>query len=332
MKVPVMGSMAGWAAMDVLLVTLGSTAGLRRAEDALAGALERAGASVAVARAAPQHDVRTLVRTDLAWARAARRAAQTALREGDEPRAILYYTTTAALLWPRPGAIRYDALAAENRRGRHGLWQRPLERRRLRQAPLLVPQTADVRFPVAIPVPVPVDASGAPDAARDIAAITYGANPSKKGLDRVLRAWAQARTGSEELVVGGIDGVDVPGVRYVGALPSSEWRALVRRARVFVSAARWEDYGIAQLEALADGCMLVTTPAPGPYVALPLARALDRRLVVRDDEALAAAIRTAFDDPAAGYAGRAMSLVAPYSSAAVDALVADRLLPALLGR
>jgi hypothetical protein len=27
-----------------------------------------------------------------------------------------------------------------------------------------------------------------------------------------------------------------------------------------------------------------------------------------------------------------MSLVAPYSSAAVDALVADRLLPALLGR
>ena len=316
--------------MDVLLVTLGSTAGLRRAEDALAGALERAGASVAVAAAAPQRDVRTLVRTDLAWAQAARRAAWAALRDGDEPRAILYYTTTAALLWPRPGAIRYDALAADNRRGRHGLWQRPLERRRLGQAPLLVPQTADVRFPLAVPVPVPVDASGAPGP-RDITAITYGANPSKKGLDRVLAAWARARVGVEELVVGGIEGEDVAGVRYVGSLPPADWRALVRRARVFVSAARWEDYGIAQLEALADGCVLVTTPAPGPYVALPLARALDRRLVVRDDDALVGAIRTALDDPAADYAGRAMSLVAPYSSAAVDALVADRLLPALVG-
>ena len=62
-------------------------------------------------------------------------------------------------------------------------------------------------------------------------------------------------------------------------LPRDEYRALLRRARVFVTAPRREDYGIAQLEALADGCMLVTTPSPGPYAALPLARALDPRLV-----------------------------------------------------
>lgn len=315
--------------MDVLLVALGSTAGLRRAEDALAGSLERAGASVAVARAAPQPDVRTLAYTDWRWARAARAAALEALAH-DEPRAVLYYTTTAALLWPRPGAIRYDSLAADSRPGRHGAWQRPLERRRLAQAPLVVPSAADVRFPEGVVVPPAVDASG-PAATKDIAAITYAANPSKKGLDRVLAGWRAARREGEELVVAGTPGRDEDGVRFVGSLPPDAYRALLRRARVYVSAPRWEDFGIAQLEALADGCMLVAQHAPGPYVALPLARALDPRLVVRDADGLARAIRVALDDPADSYAARAMPLVQPYSTASVDALVADRLLPALLG-
>ena len=51
---------------------------------------------------------------------------------------IIYCSVTAALLWPRPGAIWLDTLAAENRPGRHGVWQRPLERRRLAQAPLVM--------------------------------------------------------------------------------------------------------------------------------------------------------------------------------------------------
>ena len=55
---------------------------------------------------------------------------------------MIYSTTTASLLWPLPGAIRFDAAAVANRPGRHGLWQRPLERRRLRQAPLLLPSSA----------------------------------------------------------------------------------------------------------------------------------------------------------------------------------------------
>ena len=78
--------------------------------------------------------------TDLAWARAARAAADAALAQlRAPPRAIIYSSTTAALLWPRPGAIRFDATSAGNRPGRHGLWQRPLERRRLARAPLLLP-------------------------------------------------------------------------------------------------------------------------------------------------------------------------------------------------
>src|SRR3954470_12836970 len=107
---------------DVLLVSLGSTAGLRASDAELAASLRRAGPSVVVAAARPRRDVRTLVLTDLAWSLAARAAARDALRE-EQPRAIVYGTLTAALLAPIRGAIRYDAPAAANRPGRHGIWQ-----------------------------------------------------------------------------------------------------------------------------------------------------------------------------------------------------------------
>jgi hypothetical protein len=318
---------------DVLLVSLGSTAGLRAADAELASSLERAGASVAVVAARPQRDVRTLALTDFVWAHAARVAARLGIEE-HRPRAVVYCTVTAALLWPRPGAIRFDAAAAANRPGRHGMWQRPVEFRRLREAPLLVPQAAgalveagSARTP-AVVVPIPVEPSGPPGGARDIAAITYAANPDKKGLDRVVAAWAVARRGNEELLVTGTDRVPrAPGVRVAGSLAPEEYRGLLRRARVFVTAPRREDYGVAQLEALADGCVLVTTAAPGPYAALPLARELDPRLVTDD---LATALRTALDDPAPRYAERALQALAPYRRAAVDATVRDDLLPALL--
>jgi len=330
---------------DVLLVSLGGTSGLREADAELAASLRRAGASVEVAAARPVREWRTMAAIELAWARSARRAAA----EAGAARAVLYSSTTAALLAPRPGAIRFDAPAAGNRPGRHGLWQRPVERLRLRDASLLVPWSegglAEAPRPhaEAVVVPVPVEPSGAA-AERDIAAITYGAHPEKKGLDRVLAAWAAARREGEELLVAGLDdgrgrsfaargradgGASDPlaGVRFAGALPRAEYRALVRRARVFVTAPRREDYGIAQLEALADGCMLATTEAPGPYAALQLARALDPRLVGED---LAAAVRLALDEPAAGYAERAAEALAPWRAAEVDRVVADVLLPRLL--
>jgi Glycosyl transferases group 1 len=318
---------------DVLLVSLGSTAGLRAADAELAGSLSRAGASVAVVAARPQRGVRTLALTDFVWARAARAAARSGIEE-HRPRAVVYCTVTAALLWPRPGAIRFDAPASGNRLGRHGVWQRPVERRRLHEAPLLVPQARGALVEAGSPavpavvVPIPVEPSGPVRGERDIAAITYAANPEKKGLDRVLAAWAVARRGNEELVVTGTDRVPpAPGVRAAGSLAPEEYRALLRRARVFVTAPRREDYGVAQLEALADGCVLVTTAAPGPYAALPLARALDPCLVTDD---LATALRTALDDPPPDYAERALQALAPYRRTAVDATVRDELLPALL--
>jgi hypothetical protein len=206
--------------LDVLIVSLGSTTGLRTADEGLAQSLRGAGASVEMAIARRPREVRTLMLTDLQWARAARTAAD-GLRTGQssaEPRAIIYSSTTAALLWRRPGAIRFDAPAAGNRPGCDGLWQRPLEALRLRQAPLLLPLSEgalgelpasahadDARVLV---LGLPVEPSGPVGGERDIAAITYAANPLKKGLDRVLDAWRKVTTAHDsaeqlELVVAG---------------------------------------------------------------------------------------------------------------------------------
>jgi glycosyltransferase involved in cell wall biosynthesis len=325
--------------LDVLIVGLGATHGLHAAEDELAGALLRAGADVMLTRASRPRDVRTLALTDLVWARAARRAAVEALAD-HEPRAIVYSTTTAALLWPLPGAIRFDAPAAANRPGRHGVWQRPVEARRLRQARLLIPQDPEALVEAGSPptpslvVPIPVEPSrraGVAVEARDIAAVTYATNPYKKGLDRVLAAWNAVRRPGEELVVAGLRGPDREGVRYTGTLEHEGFRTLLRRAKVYVTAPRREDYGIAQLEALADGARVVTTPSPGPYAALPVLRR-DGLGWVAEPEGLGVALRAALDDPTsdAVYAERALDAIAPFRRATVDATVAGDLLPRLL--
>jgi hypothetical protein len=309
--------------VDVLIVSLGSTGGWRASDPDLGASMQRAGASVAIATAAPRREVRTFALTDLGWARGARAAAQRGSEE-HAPRALLYSSTTAALLWPRPGAIRFDTLARDSRPGRHGIWQRPLERRRLAQAPLLVPMTPDQP---GLCVPIAVEPSGA-SSERDIAAVAYAPDPVKRRLDLLLASWDAARRDGEELVVTGIERPDREGVRFTGRLEAAEFRALLRRARVFVSAPLREDYGIAPLEALADGCIVVTTPAAGPYPALDLVRGLDARFVTDD---LAAGVRAALDDPPADWARRALEALAPFRRASVDRVVADELLPRLLG-
>ena len=322
-------------AVDVLLVSLGSTHGWRVADDALAASLRRAGATVEVVAAETPRAVRTFALTDLGWALAARRAAVAGIR-AHAPRAVVYSTTTAALLAPRPGAIRFDATAQFNRPGRHGVWQRPLERRRLAAAPLLVPMSAlalddvpGVRAPsVVVPVPVAPSGPPVPREARDIDALVYASDPWKKGLDLVLAAWARVRKPGEELVVVSERAQEAEGTRVERSVRGEAYRALVRRARAYVVAPRREDFGIAQLEALAEGCQLVTTLPPGPYAAGRLAQQLDPRLAGDD---LDAAIRAALDDPLPDYATRAAELLAPFAPDAVDATVADELLPRLLG-
>lgn len=326
---------SGRAPVDVLVVSLGTTAGWRAAAEELIGALSRAGASVATVAAGPVPGVRTFALTDFVEALACRRAAAAGIAV-HRPRGIIYCSITAALLWPAPGGIWLDSTARENRPGRHGIWQRSLERRRLEQASLVMPMTPGTLAPVpyrctdAVVVPVPVDPSGPllPVPARDVTAVAYAGDVVKRRLDLILSAWGRARREGETLVVAGTDApCSQEGVEVAGRLAPEEYRALLRRARLFVAAPRREDYGIAALEALADGCVLVSTPSPGPYAALALARALDSRLVSED---LAGTIRTALDDPPAGYHARAAELLEPFRRASVDRTVARDVLPRIV--
>jgi glycosyl transferase family 1 len=320
-------------AADVLIVSVGATTGWRAAARELGAAFQAAGARTVTVDTGPVPEVRTFMLTDLVQALAARRAAARGIAE-HRPRTVVYCSITAALLWPRPGVIWLDALAAENRPGRHGVWQRLVETRRLARAPLLLTMAPDSLAPLrrpspdAVVLPVAVQRSGPPAAVRDLDVVAYAADPVKRRLDFILETWRRARRGEETLVVTGIDRAsDVPGVRFTGRLAPDEFRALLRRTRVFVAASRREDFGIAQLEALADGAMLVATPAPGSYPALRLARELDPRLVAED---LGPALRAALDDPAPGYADRAAELVIPFSRQAVSTTLTQHVLPRLL--
>jgi len=325
---------------DIVIVSVTSTTGWGNAVRRLAASFTAAGARVGIAETGPVTEVRTFMATDFVQALAARRTAAAALAV-HRPRALVYCSITAALLWPAPGAIWLDAIAAENRPGRHGAWQRRVELRRIAAAPLVMTMATDSLAPIpprdrppTVVVPVAIDRSGAveTESARDIDVLAYTGDPVKRRLEFILASWRSARRDGERMVVTGIDrdaaGVDPEdGVRFVGRLAPSEFRALLRRARVFVTAPRREDFGITALEALADGAMLVTTPAPGPYPALALARALDPRLVSDD---IASALRHALDDPLRDYAERADELVRQFGIARVSATLRDRVLPRLL--
>ena len=331
---------------DVLVVSAGNTAGWRAAATELTEAIARAGSAVEMVSADPSPPVRTFALTDFVQARAARRAAQQGIDVHD-PRAIVYCSITAALLWPAPGAIFLDSIAAENRPGRHGLWQRRVERQRLRQAPLVLAwsrhglDALKGPRPETLVVPVPVERCNSTDAPRDLAAVTYAGDPVKRRLVEVLEAWGVARREDERLVVAGLSSearrrvagletpLAAPGVEVAGPLTPAGFRELLARAQAFLAAPRFEDYGIAALEALACGCLLVTTPSRGPYPARELARELDARLVGDD---LASAIRIALDDPPPDYGRRAAELLEPFSRTALDRTVAEAVLPRLLSR
>ena len=247
------------------------------------------------------------------------------------PRAVLYSSTTAALLAPAPGAIRFDAPAAGNRPGRHGIWQRPVERRRLAGAKLLVPWSegglAEAPQPRAdaLVVPVPVAPSGPPRRARH-RRDHLRREPGEEGArPRPGRMGARAAAGR-----GAARGRARP--RTGGGRALHRDAAARRVPRTAAARAR------VRLRAPARG--LRDRPARGARRRLharhhALAGAVRgaarrararRRLVVRH---LFGAVRLALDDPAPGYAERALEALAPWRPEAVDRVVAEQLLPRL---
>ena len=170
----------------------------------------RAGAEVVAAAAERPREWRTYALLELAWARAARAAAAA----GDprappaggrctrrRPRRCWRPTRARSASTRPPRATARGGTASGSGRWRsggsatRGCWCRGARagwpRRRSRTA---TRSSCRCRW----------SRAGRPASATS-PAITYGANPAKKGLDRVLAAWDAARHEGEELVVAGLD-------------------------------------------------------------------------------------------------------------------------------
>jgi glycosyltransferase involved in cell wall biosynthesis len=346
---------------DVLLVSLGTTLGWRIADRTLVAQLQRAGATteaVSIGRGAADRLRRGYPLNDLVEMYAARRTVREAV-ERLEPRALIVSSTTAAMLLPSlpvPYAIRFDAPARLNRPGARNAFLPLLERRAMGRARVTIPFSVAGADALpdgaarAIVVSPPIDpSSDSPPEERERLAVAYVPDPKAKGLEILVGAWTAAAVEGARLAVYGLDPVwarshlrrtgtpEPESLELPGMVPATDFRAALRRARVFVHGARWEDWGQAPLEALADGAVLATVPAGGPYEGLRLARQLDDRLVAEriDPAALAPAIRAAFDMPderVGAYRERAAELLRPFHSEPVQETVARELLPTLLAR
>jgi hypothetical protein len=341
---------------DVLILSLGTTRGLRVADAELKAMIEQAGASAAIAGI--RVGATNLLRrgypvNDIVESIAARRALRTALVR-HQPRALIISTTTAALLAGRPPvpfAVWLDSPARLNRPGLRSSALHLLERRQLSRARLTLvhslPAIPELPPGAARPAVVcaPIPESPPRTGLGEPLVVAYTPDPKAKGLELLS---AVARESAVRIVLTGIAperahaflarrGLAVPrSLELAGMLAQDEFAALLSRARIFLSAARWEDFGQAPLEALDRGAQLVCAPAGGPFPALAIARALNPAFVAsaRTPVALARALSAALasDEPAvSAYRTAARAQLAPYRPAAVFARVRDEVLPALLG-
>ena len=344
--------------VDVLLLSLGTTLGWRVADNVFLGQLGRAGVStvaVSVGFGAAGRLRRGYPVNDFVEALAARRALRSALRT-HRPRALVISSTTAAML-AQPGtlpyAVRLDAPACLNRPGARNAALHALERRALAHATLVLPWSKAARAALpassarAVVTPPSVVRSGEPVWKRERLAVAYTPDVKAKGLDIVCAAWAAADLEDAHLQVFGVEreaalahlertGTPLAKtIEFPGRRSAAEFRAALRHARAYAGGARWEDFGQAPLEALADGALLATVPSGGPFEALALARELAPSLVAStlDPADLAAALRGAFELPEREtriYRERAAVLLEPFAPEVIQRVVEDELVPALL--
>ncbi len=345
---------------DLLQISLGTTRGLRSSDAWFQWLVTQAGATidtVGVRVGATRRLRRAYPVIDLVEALAARRAAASALARL-KPRAVVFSTTTAALLAADPGrpfAVRLDAPARLNRPGTHNALLHALERRRLAAAALVLPtsEVAAAALPpgaartVVIPPPVFVHARGVAPSERERLAVAYTPDPKAKGLALLCRAWPLADPGNARLDVFGVeraqalrrlrrDSVPEPAnVRWAGSVPVERFHRTLARSVAFIASARWEDFGMAQLEALSLGALLVCTATEGPFEAGAIARELAPSLVAADQspEALAACITRAFAldrQAVATYRDRAETRLYRYRPQAIAQAIEEQVLPVLL--
>jgi hypothetical protein len=189
--------------------------------------------------------------------------------------------------------------------------------------------------------------SGEPAAERERLAVAYTPDVKAKGLDILCAAWTAAAIPGARLQVFGVTPEAAlsylrrsatpvgDSIEFAGWRAPAEFRAALRRARAYAGGARWEDFGQAPLEALADGALLATVPSGGPFEALGIARELAPGLVAPSLEppGLAAALRAAFELPepdARAYRERAADRLQRFEPGAIQRVVERDVVPALL--
>ncbi len=189
--------------VDVLMLSLGTTRGLRIADAKLASLMRASGASVALVGTqigATGRLRRAYPLTDLVEALAARRALRAGIRRHD-PRALVLSTTTSTLLAGSleiPFAVWLDSPASLNRPGRRNAVLHALERRQLAAARLVLAhsQGAIDALPAhaapAIVLAPPIDGAPQPREARERLAVAYTPDPKAKALDLVCASWTRA--------------------------------------------------------------------------------------------------------------------------------------------
>jgi len=133
----------------------------------------------------------------------------------------------------------------------------------------------------------------------------------RKDLETLLRAWRHVKDAGVErrLIVAG-DGprrdaleelaanLGLRNVEFRGYVPEEEKLRLMREASCYVLPTLMEGFGLSNLEAMASGCVVISTDAPGVRDYL---RHEKNGLMFQpgDDGTLATAIRRALDDPEA---------------------------------
>jgi hypothetical protein len=276
-----------------------------------------------------------------------------------KPRAIIYSCSQAALLQPRralPEAVWIDGSLALTRPGKRNLPLRTLEGLRQRRLDLAMAMslchaeeiTSPLRAKASTTLHAPVDRSSGPgdpliDGIPQPFGAIYGASPFKKGLDIAIEAWGLTGTAAT-LVISGITHADATeylgralpaNVRTIGPRAPEVHRSLVRKAAVYVSASRREEYGTSQLEAYADLIPVATVPSLGLVEPVSVGRAVRPDLVASEISApsLAQAISTALrmtPPELDAYRAAAATVMADYSYCAFKARLARDVLPRLL--
>jgi glycosyltransferase involved in cell wall biosynthesis len=215
---------------------------------------------------------------------------------------------------------------------------------------------AGVRHAVVISPPIAL--GPAPALEREPLVVAYTPDPKAKDLELVCRAWqrllASERNPAEavvpagaRLVLTGIEpgwaaeflrrrGIDTLPERFElgGMVSRGAFLELLSRAAVYLSGARWEDFGQAPLEALAAGAALVAAPGGGPFPALALARELEPGFVAADrsPEALSRALAAALGArDLSRYRVQARAALGTYAEAPTVARLGEEVLPLLLG-